>query len=108
MVVALVVSSAAATACGGSPSAGIPADAQIQAGSVVYRRYCSSCHGAKGGGNIGPALGGGAVVARYPDPATHRAIVVNGKGAMMPAWGKSLSPADIDAVVRFEREALGR
>ena len=53
-------------------------------------------------GASGPALGGGAVVARFPNPADQIAYVTNG-GAAMPAYGGIISPAEIEAVVYFTR-----
>lgn len=79
----------------------------LQRGAEVYAASCAACHGERGQGRIGPALGGGRVAMRYPDPADHRSVVVKGRRGM-PAFGGTLSDRDIDAVVRFERERLGR
>lgn len=72
---------------------------------MVFASYCAACHGDQGQGGFGPRLDGGRVVERYPDPADHRRIVVDGAGGM-PGFRDWLSDAEIDAVVRFEREGL--
>lgn len=82
----------------------LPADAdpELRAGADVYRARCSSCHGADGGGAIGPSL---QEIESRLDDAGQRAAVVEGKNSM-PAFGTTLSEADIDAVVRYTREIL--
>jgi len=74
-------------------------------GQQVYELRCASCHGATGGGGVGPALANGVLVQRYPDPADHRAIVVDGRAAM-PSFAAILSSEEIDAVVEYERFGL--
>jgi len=54
---------------------------------------------------VGPALADGRVVERYPDIADHLEIVRDGRNAM-PAWEGELTPEEIEAVVRYEREGL--
>lgn len=77
----------------------------LELGEVVFARDCAACHGPSGEGGVGLKLADGRVVERYPDPADHRAVVVEGRGAM-PAWGSRLSDEEIDAVVRYERKGL--
>lgn len=72
------------------------------AGGDIYFNHCSGCHGDSGQGASGPALGGGAVVAKYPNAADQIAVVTNGQAAM-PAYGGIISPAEIEAVVYFTR-----
>ena len=91
--------------CGGDEGTSAGPVPQQDLGRTVYAENCAACHGRSGGGGMGPKLADGAVVERYPDVADHRAVVVNGRGAM-PAWGDRLSDAEIDAVVRYEREGL--
>ncbi len=88
-------------------SAAAPSDPQLELGQRVHANRCASCHGRAGDGGVGPKLGDGAVVSTFPDAADHRAVVVEGRNTM-PAWGKTLSAQEIDSVVRFQREALGR
>lgn len=86
---------------------------------------CAGCHGAEGGGGIGPALVGGEVMATFNDWEDHVIWVVNGspaepgtlygdnnkesRGAAsgMPSNGDELSAREILAVVYFERVELG-
>lgn len=97
-------------ACGGSSatsSTTVPSDPQLARGRQIYVDRCQVCHGSRGTGGIGPALGNGKVVEKFPDPADQIAIVANGRNTM-PGWSKQLTAGDIAAVVRYEREALGR
>lgn len=99
-------------------------DPQLALGADVYAANCASCHGASGGGASGPALD--EVVTVFPERGDHVAWVVEGSvgrprgqaygdpaagrtvqlGAM-PGFGERLSPEEIDAVVRYEREEFG-
>lgn len=74
-------------------------------GAVVYGSNCSSCHGIKGEGAIGPKLAGGAVAARFPNEQDEVAVVTDGRGSM-PAWRDRLTPAQIEAVVEYTRTHL--
>ena len=101
-----LVSVAMFGACGGGEFAPI-ADAQLELGRSVFDARCASCHGSRGQGVIGPKLGGGQVVKRYPDVADQRSVIENGRSAM-PKFSSVLSSDEIDAVVRYTRESLGR
>lgn len=116
----LVAATLLLASCGGGNGDGTtatsPADDAVQTtaveghldlGEQVYGTNCATCHGAAGEGGFGPKLADGAVIERYPDVADHRAVVVSGRDAM-PAWGDTLTEEEIDAVVRYEREQLGR
>lgn len=91
--------------CGGGGDTPEGPVSQQDLGRTVYADNCAACHGRSGDGGMGPKLADGAVVERYPDVADHRAVVVNGRGAM-PAWGDRLSDEEIDAVVRYERDGF--
>lgn len=113
VLAALVLAVLAVTACGDGddgptearPGSATTVHGDVALGERVFSSNCARCHGSKGGGGMGPKLADGRVVERYPDPADHREVVVNGRGAM-PAWGDKLSHDEIDAVVRYEREGL--
>ena len=97
---------------------------QVEEGGVLYAANCSSCHGTTGGGGVGPALSGGAVLETFADPVDHvHWVAVGSAGAEggvygdaakpskggMPAFGtaRTLTLAEIVDVVRHERETLG-
>ncbi len=95
----------------------------IAMGREVYEGNggCAGCHGADGGGGIGPALVDGQVLSAFVDWRNHVIWVVNGsppagqvyndKGevstAGMPSNGDKLSAREILAVTYFERVELG-
>lgn len=90
-------------------------------GATEYAAQCASCHGAEGGGGVGPAMKDVATV--FPDPKEHfdwiKEVATKtsgpygaggagnaGKGATpgaMPAFGSSLSDEEIWNVVIHER-----
>lgn len=74
-------------------------------GAEVFSTSCAGCHGASGGGGVGPALGGGAVVESLPDEADQIAVITDGRNAM-PAFGGRLSEAEIQAVTDYTRNDL--
>ena len=61
--------------------------------------------GQAGGGGLGPKLAG-LVEKKYPNIADQEAVIANGRSSM-PKFGSRLSPAEINAVARYEREVLG-
>jgi mono/diheme cytochrome c family protein len=102
-------------AFGARPSTG-PAT-PVEHGQAVYRSAgCSTCHGATGGGGVGPALAN--VTKTFPNFADHIAWVTHGSASVkgqpygasgrvatggMPAFGDQLSAEEIVAVVCHER-----
>jgi mono/diheme cytochrome c family protein len=95
----------AACGSGSGGEAAVPDDPVLARGQQVYKDNCARCHGAKGGGGAGVKLAG-VVAARYPDISDHEAVIENGKGGNMPSFKNQLSPEDIEAVARWEREGL--
>lgn len=85
----------------------VPAVGTADAGAAIYTARCAGCHGSDGGGGFGPTLGGGVVVAKYPDAAAQLAVVANGRGSM-PSFGGSLSDEQLAAIVAYTRDELGR
>ena len=80
----------------------------METGEQVYAQACQSCHQANGQG-IPPAFPSlvGQGLAIGPIDA-HVDIVVNGKaGSAMQAFAAQLNPAEIAAVVTYERNAWG-
>ena len=84
----------------------VPKVGTANAGAAIYATRCASCHGEDGGGSLGPALGGGVVVGRFPDPNDQIAVVTKGRGSM-PSFADSLTPEQIAAVVDYTRNDLG-
>jgi mono/diheme cytochrome c family protein len=91
----------------GGPSATVVAvpPAQAGEGEAIFAAQCAGCHGSDGGGSFGPKLGGGSVVQNFPDAADEIRVVSEGRGRM-PAFGASLTPEQIAAVVEFTRTQL--
>jgi cytochrome c oxidase subunit 2 len=76
----------------------------VARGEQVYNANCAACHQASGEGIPGafPALVGSPAV-KGPQ-ADQIAILLNGKGAGMPAW-KQLSDVEIASVITYTRNA---
>jgi mono/diheme cytochrome c family protein len=103
LVIALTV---LVSGCGNGEAPSVDGgDPELVRGREVFVERCARCHGGSGGGGAGPRLSGGVVVRRYPDPEAQAQVVRNGRGAM-PGFGNVLSPEDVNAVVRYTREAL--
>ena len=86
-------------ACGGDSEPG-GGGGEASQGETVYSANCARCHGPDGEG------GDGAVEANLTIEE-HTEVVTNGRNGM-PAWEGQLTPEEIDAVVLYEREELGR
>ncbi len=76
-------------------------------GAKLFEANCASCHGADGGGGIGPQLAGGVVTRDFPNESDQITFVTNGRGSM-PAFGSVLTPAQIQQVVQYTRTGLGK
>ncbi len=91
-------------------------------GAEIYRSAgCSGCHGAAGGGGVGPKLSEGEALLSFPEEQDQIEWVKGGSQAKigqeynargrvaaggMPAFGGQLSDEEIEAVVQYEREKL--
>jgi cytochrome c551 len=120
-VVAVVLAAGIFAACGGSssdmggssssespmPKGAIADDKEVLLGRTVYSSNCAACHGASGGGGVGPSFNGGKVLQSYPTAAGQEALIRQGRGGM-PAYEGDLTDAQISAVVRYEREVLAK
>jgi cytochrome c oxidase subunit 2 len=83
-------------------------DELMAKGEEVYMQHCVACHQPNGQG-IPPAfpslVGVGVSVGSMDD---HIDIVLNGKaGTAMQAFGLQLNPAELAAVITYERNAWG-
>ncbi len=111
--------------CDGSPY-GVDAVDFFAIGEEVYSGKCAACHGAAGGGGVGPAFTGGAVLATFPACGEHITWVeigsigwpdptyganntpVLGSGAVMPGFAAPvLTAEELASVVLYERVAFG-
>lgn len=102
----LIVGAGVFSACSsGGSSEAVPSDPVLAQGQQIYKANCASCHGQKGGGGIGTKLAG-LVAKKYPNIADQEAVIANGRSSM-PKFGSRLSPEEINAVARYERELLG-
>ncbi len=97
----------------------------VAEGEELYAAKCASCHGASGGGGVGPAMSGGAVLDTWPDAADHMEWIALGSadwgrptygaqakpvGGGMPGFGGGsdpLSQHELLAVVMYERVEFG-
>jgi len=71
---------------------------QLQGALVLQNKQCRNCHSLAGeGGRRGPALDG--VAARLTRDQLARQVLQG--GGNMPAYGKNLSPAEVNALVAF-------
>jgi cytochrome c oxidase cbb3-type subunit 3 len=99
-----------------APAAGATTDGAEIRGDVLYARYCAACHGAKGGGDgpnaaylpVKPAVHASKdAMSKRPDDALFDTIAgggyVMGRSVRMPAFGETLSHAQIRALVRHIR-----
>jgi polyvinyl alcohol dehydrogenase (cytochrome) len=71
-------------------------------GATVYRQRCAACHGGSGEGATGPSM---VDVDDRLSRDEHITVVREGRGSM-PAWDRTLTDEEIQAVVDYEREVL--
>jgi mono/diheme cytochrome c family protein len=111
------------TACSGRPSASKPVTAkapvdsyELRLGKEIYRHYCQTCHGETGAGdgfnafNLDPRprdLSDPALQKKKADAEFADTIRRGGAGVglspLMPPWGHTLSPRQIDEVTLYLR-----
>ena len=70
-------------------------------GEAIFANNCARCHGADGGGGLGPQLSDGKV-AKDLSEAEEIRVVTNGRGGM-PSFGDALTPEEIQQVVAYTR-----
>ena len=102
---ALVGAATFFSACSSGSNEAVPSDPVLAQGQQIYKQNCASCHGQSGGGGMGPKLAG-LVAKMYPNIADQEAVISKGRSSM-PSFSKILSPDQIEAVARYEREVLG-
>ena len=77
-----------------SPAAGSPAPGA----PPMFTQKCAGCHGANGGGGLGPSLAG---VEAKGDAFIRERILDGSPTKGMPAFRASLSDRDVDALVAY-------
>ena len=80
-----------------------PVEGDIELGRATYATHCTECHGANGEGVTGPAIGNPTMLALTPDAFLRYAIEKGRDGTPMPAFGATLSAAEIDGLTAFLR-----
>lgn len=83
-------------------------DELMARGEQVYGTICASCHQPDGSGNppVFPALAGNQAL--LDDRERHIETVIDGiAGSAMPGFANTLDPAEIAAVITYERNAWG-
>jgi len=103
---------------------GVDASDNFGLGAAVYAAQCVACHGAEGGGGVGPAMSGGAVLVTFPTgscgdhaewirlgsagwPDSTYGATGKPVGGGMPGFEASLSELELLQVVLYERVAFG-
>ncbi|HEX5265059.1 MAG TPA: PQQ-dependent sugar dehydrogenase [Phenylobacterium sp.] len=78
------------------PSGALPpaTPEELTLGGAAFGRVCAACHGAQGGGAIGPNIAARSDVAFVAD------IIRSGEGAM-PSFATALSDAEINAIPKY-------
>jgi cytochrome c oxidase cbb3-type subunit 3 len=80
-----------------------PVEGDVAEGEKLYRKNCASCHGAKGEGGTGTALGNAAMLAMTPDAFLRHAIANGRDGTPMPAFLGQLTDPQLNSLTAFLR-----
>lgn len=75
----------------------------VTQGEPIFAANCKSCHGAAGGGFVGPKLVGNDRIAN----ADFVVRQITRGGSDMPAFGKRLTPEEVRAVGTYIRNSWG-
>jgi len=73
----------------------------LAAGKALFASYCAACHGAEGGGVIGPNLTDDAWIHGGAPEAVYHTVEAGVLAKGMPAWGQSLNPRQVSEVVAY-------
>jgi hypothetical protein len=109
---------------GEAQSCGGDASPFFSLGEAIYEVNCVACHGADGGGGVGPSFLGGAVLQTFSACTDHVQWVTLGTqnwpdatygdtgkpaggGGVMPGYDGNLSETEIASVALYERVAFG-
>ena len=102
-VIAVTLAIALVAACTGDD--GGSDDATDHPGAEVFAQSCASCHGSRGEGGRGPAIGDGRAADRLT--ADEMIALITDGGDTMPAFGGELTDEQIAQVVAYVRDLLG-
>jgi mono/diheme cytochrome c family protein len=75
---------------------------EAEVAAELFADNCSGCHGADGGGGIGPSLQG---IEERLTEEQQTAVIADGRGGM-PQFGSRLTETQIAFLVRYTRELL--
>jgi cytochrome c oxidase cbb3-type subunit 3 len=73
----------------------------LEEGKEVFAKNCVACHGADGGGVIGPNLTDNAWIHGGAPSAIRNTVVVGVLAKGMPGWERLLKPEELDQVVAY-------
>jgi mono/diheme cytochrome c family protein len=72
---------------------------ELSLGQAAYQRMCTTCHGVRGEGAVGPIISG------RNDFANIARVIAQGQGEM-PSLANSLTPQEIDAIAKHVVKTL--
>ena len=73
----------------------------LEEGKEIFARTCAACHGPDGGGVIGPNLTDNAWIHGGTIAEIHAVVSEGVLAKGMPAWGRQLTPAQVNAAVAY-------
>lgn len=74
--------------------------ASLQHGRQLYVDNCTTCHGSRGEGNVGPALNNSVFLKKANDSVMFATITSGRPSTVMPAWGQAYGGAFTDQEIR--------
>ncbi len=74
-----------------------------RAGRIFYERYCASCHGYRGEGDIGPSLNSESFLAIASDTFLAKTLILGRANTAMPSW-KHFSAQQLSDLIKFIRK----
>ncbi|MEC7947062.1 MAG: c-type cytochrome [Myxococcota bacterium] len=86
-----------------APIKGAAVEGDVVRGAAVYAEHCADCHGAKGEGGTGTALGNPVFLATVSDAFVRYTIAQGRTGTPMKGFADTLPATDLDAVTAFLR-----
>jgi cytochrome c oxidase cbb3-type subunit 3 len=73
----------------------------VSRGREAFTANCVACHGANGGGGIGPNLTDNAWLHGGAPDRIYRTVTTGVPSKQMPAWGSQLGPDRVQSIVAF-------